>query len=91
MSAAIPDPRSLNPMDAFIGQLLPEWLKPSSPAACRALHDAYRAYHGSLVGLQQAMSLLQDPQTFARTRLEAELRARLGLNLDLRQVAWRER
>ncbi|MDF0731532.1 NEL-type E3 ubiquitin ligase domain-containing protein [Pseudomonas entomophila] len=83
--------QTLDTLDQFLGENLPDWLRKATPQAIVALRAAFAVQRASENLLTQAFARLRPPQAFAQALLQEALRAKTGLALDLGHALWRER
>ncbi|MFK8331935.1 NEL-type E3 ubiquitin ligase domain-containing protein [Pseudomonas sp. BJa5] len=83
-------PALSNPTDAFLGEIMPAWLKNASATRINALRDRFAAHSRTQERLRNLMRQVSPLDSFARRLLEPALETQLGLAVDLRQAQWRE-
>lgn len=90
MTELKPDPLREQATDAFITQLLPGWLKNLSHEQLKTLRSCFQQHVQSQQAVQHAFAGLEPLDTFASTRLQAQLRVTLAQDIAIDTVQWRE-
>ncbi|MBC3420607.1 NEL-type E3 ubiquitin ligase domain-containing protein [Pseudomonas sp. RW3S2] len=83
--------QSVDMLDEFIAENLPDWLSKASVEEITALRAAYAEHRASEELLVQSFADVQPPHTFAKTLLQDAIRESTGKTLDLDHALWRER
>jgi len=84
-----PSPAS-HPVNEFILELLPEWLKSAGELPLKAFHSCLKAHLDSQKQIASVISQLVPLQQFAKARLGPAIEAKLGVPIDLDTAIWRE-
>lgn len=79
-----------HPTDAFLGEIMPPWLKNAPANRINTLREQFKAHARTQERLRSLLARLTPLDTFARSLLEQGLEQQLGLKVDLRQAQWRE-
>ncbi|WP_168198486.1 NEL-type E3 ubiquitin ligase domain-containing protein [Pseudomonas sp. DG56-2] len=79
-----------NATDDFIHERLPAWLSGASPKQINALRDCMHAHTLSQEKLHTRYSAIIAPDGFALRRLQPLLQGALNLEVNLRELYWRE-
>ncbi|NIE76972.1 hypothetical protein F3J45_21265 [Pantoea sp. Ap-967] len=81
---------SAHPVDAFIAEQLPPWLRQATAPQINRLRDAFQAHHASQLALHAAYAGIPDLGQFALEGLQRELRWRSQTQLALADSTWLE-
>lgn len=76
--------------DAFIAQLLPQWLRSSTYAQVQILRTCFEHHVQSQHKVQVALAGLEPLDTFVTQRLQEKLQSSLSLTVELGKAQWRE-
>ncbi|QQZ37989.1 NEL-type E3 ubiquitin ligase domain-containing protein [Pseudomonas sp. SK2] len=76
--------------DAFIAQLLPQWLRSSTYAQVQILRTCFEHHVQSQHKVQVALAGLEPLDTFVTQRLQEKLQSSFSLTVELGKAQWRE-
>ncbi|WP_085673004.1 MULTISPECIES: NEL-type E3 ubiquitin ligase domain-containing protein [unclassified Pseudomonas] len=83
-------PKLAHPVNDFIVEILPDWLKSAGAVPIKALRAAVANHLASRTTLTALLKHLQPLDRFAKARLGPAIEAKLQMPLDLDTVVWRE-
>ena len=86
----MPPPTTRHPVNEFILELLPEWLKSAGELPLKAFRGCLTAHLDSQKQIASVISQLVPLQQFAKARLGPAIEAKLGVTIDLDTAIWRE-
>lgn len=78
-----------HPIDQFVADRLPTWLRRASPGQLKKLRDCFAAHRASHAHLKTGMAALPTPQQFAQREYAALLEG-LGIDSRLPSLQWLE-